>query len=137
MEKVVLEIEVGRLKQENIELRESLKQVTRDNSGYEARIKEINVQREQLEVNYQVEREEKDILNSQVNHLQQQFESLLTKDEKAKAHSSDDNIQCNALIARLQGRIKQLNEDLTSQRENSKTQSSQIIVFRQKAEVHM
>ena len=136
-EKVVLKNEVSRLKLQSSKLRESLDQVTHGNSGYEAKIDEIREQAEQVEVKYQVEREEKERLNSEVNHLQQQFKSLLAVhvDEKAEAHSSDDKIQSNAIIGRLQGRIKQLNEDLTSLREHSKTQSRQIIVLRQKAEL--
>ena len=131
-EKAALEDEVSRLNQESSKLRESLDRVTHGNSGYEARIKEIRKQAEQVEVKYQVEREEKERLNSQVKHLQEQFKSLLAVhvDEKAEAHCSDGNV-----IGRLQARIKQLNEDLTSLREHSKTQSRQIIVFRQKAEL--
>ena len=134
-EKVALENEVGRLNQENSTLRESLDQVTRDNSGYEARIKEIRKQAEQVEVKYQVEREEKERLNSEVKHLQEQFKSLLARDEKGEVQCSDDKIQSNIVIGRLQGQIKQLNEDLTSLREHSKTQSRQIIVLRLKAEL--
>ena len=134
-EKAALENEVGRLNLESSKLRESLDQVTRDISGYEARIKDIRKQAEQVEVKYQVEREEKERLNSQVKHLQEQFKSLLARDEKGELQCSDDKIQSNAVIGRLQGRIKQLNEDLTSLREHSKTQSRQIIVLRQKAEL--
>ena len=134
-EKVALEDEVTRLKQENSALRGSLDQVTHGNSGYEEKIEEIRVQAEQVEVKYQVEREEKERLNSEVNHLQEQFKSLLARDEKGEVQSSDDTIQSNVIIGRLQRRIKQLNEDLTSLREHSKTQSRQMIVFRQKAEL--
>ena len=134
-EKAALEVEVGRLNQESSKLRESLVQVTHDNSRYEARIKEFREQAEQVEIKYQVEREEKERLNSQVKHLQEQFKSLLARDEKGEVQCSDDKIQSNSVIGRLQGRIKQLNEDLTSLREHSKTQSRQMIVFRQKAEL--
>ena len=90
---------------------------------------------EELKTKYQVEKNENSKLNSEVKRLQQQLKSLLAQDHKSETQPCDDKVQNEVVIERLQGRIKQLNEDLDSLREHSKTQSRDIVAFRQNTDV--
>ena len=115
--------EISGLKQEKKILQESLNVTTQQCSEFKKEIKKLNEQAKPYEIEYQTEREENDRLKAEIKQLQQRFETLSVKDEEVET------------VEFLQGRIRQLNEDLATLREHSKKQSHQVLRLRQQAEL--
>ena len=125
--------DVSRLNKENNILRQSLDQVVYQNSVAHKELNEKSEQAMHFQVKYLSEKEDNKRLRAEVKQLQKDY--FVAMEHKLDRQSADNEDQSKATITRLQGRIKQLNEDVAKLKKHSKDQSHQILRLRQQAEV--
>ena len=118
--------EIRRLK-ENIEQLRSLK------SAAETEIVNISEHAKHLEIQYHTEREHGQRLQDQIGQLQQQLEVTPLPEQDDKASSGEENSA--KIIARLQCRIKMLNDNVSKLQEHSVEQSRTVLHLKQQAEM--
>ena len=115
------------------QLKENIEQLRSLKSAAETEVVNISEQANNLEIQYHTEREHSQRLQDQIAQLQQQLEVTPLPEQDDKASSCEESSA--KIIARLQCRIKMLNDNVSKLQEHSVEQSRAVLHLKQQAEI--
>ena len=115
------------------QLKENIEQLRSQKSAVEIEVVNISKQAKHFEIQYHTEREHGQRLRDQIGQLQQQLEVIPLPEQNDKASSGEEN--SGKIIARLQGRIKMLNDNVSKLQKHSVEQSRAVLHLKQQAEM--
>ena len=115
------------------QLKENIEQLQSQKSAVETEVVNISELAKHFEIQYHTEREHSQKLQDQIAQLQQQLEVTPLPEEDDKALSGEENSA--KIIARLQCRIKTLNENVSKLQKHSVEQSRAVLRLKQQAEM--
>ena len=125
--------EISRNDEEIRQLKENIEQLRSQQSAAETDIVNISEQAKHFEIQYCTEREHTQKLWDQIKQLQQQLEVAPLSEEDDKASGGEESSA--KIIARLQYRIKLLNDNISKLQEHSVEQSRTVLNLKQQAEM--
>ena len=126
-------LEISSNTEEIRQLKENIEQLRSQKSAVETEVVNISEQAKHFEIQYHTEREHSQRLQDQIGQLQQQLEVTPLPEQDDKASSGEENN--GKIIARLQYRIKVLNDNISKLQEHSVEQSRAVLHLKQQAEM--
>jgi chromosome segregation ATPase len=115
------------------QLKESIEQLRNQKSAAETEVANISEKARHFDIQYCTEKEHSQRLRDQIRQLQQQLEVAPQPEPDDKAPSGEENSA--KIIARLQYRIKTLNDNVSKLQEHSVEQSRAVLHLKQQAEM--
>ena len=125
--------EVSKYDEEVRQLKESVERLQSQKLAAETDIANASKQAKYFEIQYCTEREHSQRLHDEIKQLQQQLDIAPLSELDDKSSSGEENSA--KVIARLQNRIKLLNDNVSKLQEHSVEQSRAVLSLRQQAEV--
>ena len=126
-------LEISSNTEEIRQLKENIEQLRSQKSAVETEIVNISEQAKHFEIQYHTEREHSQRLRDQIEQLQQQLEVTPLPEQDDKASSGEED--SSKVIARLQYRIKMLNDNVSKLQKHSVEQSRAVLHLKQQAEM--
>ena len=126
-------LEISSHTEEIRQLKENMEHLRSQKSAAETEIVKISEQAKHFEIQYCTEKEHSQRLQDQIEQLQQQLEVTALPEQDDKASSSEES--STKIIARLQCRIKTLNENVGKLQKHSVEQSRAVLHLKQQVEM--
>ena len=125
--------EISRKDEEIRQLKESIEQLRNQKLNAETEIANASEQAKHFEIQYCTEKEYNQRLQDEIKQLQQQLEVAPLSEVDDKACGGEESSA--KVIARLQCRIKLLNDNVSKLQEHSVEQSRAVLNLKQQAEI--